>query len=60
MSLIDEYSRRCLAIRVEHSLKGPDVIDTLANAMLVHGVPAHIRSDNGPEMTSTLVRNWLG
>ena len=27
--------------------------------MLVHGVPAHIRSDNGPEMTSKLVRGWL-
>ncbi len=59
MTLIDEYSRRCLAIRVERSLKGPDVIDTLSDAMLMHGVPAHIRSDNGPEMTSTLVRNWL-
>ena len=59
MTLIDEYSRRCLAIRVERGLKGPDVIDTLSDAMLMHGVPAHIRSDNGPEMTSAFVRDWL-
>ena len=27
--------------------------------MLIHGIPEHIRSDNGPEMTSKRVRNWL-
>lgn len=27
--------------------------------MLIHGVPEHIRSDNGPEMTSRRVRQWL-
>lgn len=59
LTLIDEYTRQCLAIRVERYLKGPDVIDTLCDAMLVHGVPEHIRSDNGPEMTSRLVRGWL-
>ena len=59
LTLIDEYTRQCLAIRVERHLKGPDVIDTLSDAMLVHGVPGHIRSDNGPEMTSRLVRGWL-
>jgi len=59
LTLIDEHTRQCLAIRVERHLKGPDVIDTLSDAMLVHGVPEHIRSDNGPEMTSRLVRGWL-
>jgi len=59
MTVIDEYTRQCLAIRVERHLKGPDVIDTLSDAMLLHGIPEHIRSDNGPEMTSKLVRGWL-
>jgi len=59
MTLIDEHTRQCLAIRVERRIRGPDVIDTLSDAMLVHGIPEHIRSDNGPEMTSKLVRGWL-
>jgi len=57
--LIDESTRECLAIRVGRSLRGPEVIETLSDAMLSHGIPEHIRSDNGPEMTSKLVRNWL-
>jgi len=59
MTLLDEHTRQCLAIRVERHLKEPDVIDTLPDAMLLHGIPEHIRSDNGPEMTSKLVRGWL-
>ena len=36
------------------------VIETMADAMIVHGVPEHIRSDNnGPEMTAKIVRSWL-
>ena len=35
------------------------VIDTMANAMLTRGVPEHIRSDNGPEMTAKIVRACL-
>jgi len=59
LTLIDEHTRQCLAIRAERHLRGPDVIDTLSDAMLTHGIPEHIRSDNGPEMTSRLVRGWL-
>ena len=36
-----------------------DVIETLADVMLTHGVPQHIRSANGPEMTAQIVREWL-
>lgn len=35
------------------------MIDTLSDAMLAHGIPEHICSDNGPEMTSVLVKSWL-
>ncbi len=46
-------------IRVGRCVRGPEVIETLSDAMLIHGIPEHIRSDNGPEMTSKRVRNWL-
>ena len=35
------------------------VLETMADVMLMRGVPEHIRSDNGPEMTAKVVRNWL-
>ena len=59
LTLIDEATRECLAIRVGRCVRGPEVIETLSDAMLIHGIPEHIRSDNGPEMTSKQVRNWL-
>ena len=48
LTVIDEYTRECLAIRAERSIKSVDVIETLAGLMLRSGVPEHIRSDNGP------------
>lgn len=59
LTLIDEYTREALAIRVARRLNSLNVIETLADAMLLRGVPEHIRSDNGPEMTSKLIRAWL-
>ena len=59
LNLIDEYSRECLAIRVARRLNSNDVIDTLSDAMILHGVPAHIRSDNGPELVARNLRQWL-
>ena len=59
LTLIDEYTRRCLAIQVARRQNRFSVIETLADAMLAHGLPAHIRSDNGPEMTARVVREWF-
>ncbi len=59
LTLIDESTRECLAIRVGRRLRGPEVIETLPDVMLSHGIPEHIRSDNGLEMTSKRVRNWI-
>ena len=53
------YSRECLAIGVARRLNSNDVIDTLSDAMILHGVPAHIRSDNGPELVAKDLRQWL-
>jgi transposase InsO family protein len=60
MTLIDEFTRECLAIRVARRINSFGVIATMADVMLTRGVPEHIRSDNGAEMTAKVVRNWLG
>jgi putative transposase len=59
LTLIDEYTRRCLALRVARRLNSYDLIETLADVMLEHGVPEHIRSDNGPEFAALKLRQWL-
>lgn len=58
MTLIDKFTRECLAIRVALRINSFGVIDTMADVMLAKGVPEHIRSDNGAEMTAKIVRNW--
>ncbi len=59
LAVVDEYSRECLALVVARRLRAMDVLETLAQLFVTHGVPAHIRSDNGPEFTADLVRSWL-
>ena len=60
LTVMDEYSRECLAIRAERHMRSDDVIEVLAELMLTRGVPEHMRSDNGPEFTARAVREWLG
>jgi putative transposase len=60
LTLVDEYTRECLAIDVARKLTSDDVLERLAWLMATRGVPEHIRSDNGPEFTATVVREWLG
>ncbi len=59
LTLIDEYTRRCLAINVARRQNSFTVIEQLAEVMIQHGVPTHIRSDNGAEFTSKPIREWL-
>ena len=59
LNLIDEFTRECLAIRVNRKLQSTDVIDVLADQFILRGVPSHIRSDNGPEFIATGVRDWI-
>lgn len=59
LTVIDEYSRECLAIKVDRSLKSIDVIETLADLFISKGQPDFIRSDNGPEFTAIILRDWL-
>ena len=59
LTLIDEYTRECLAINVRRSIKSQDVIEILTDLFIMRDIPEHIRSDNGPEFTSKAVRKWL-
>ena len=59
LTVVDEYSRECLALVVARRLRATDVLETLADLFVTHGVPVHVRSDNGPAFTAELVRLWL-
>jgi len=59
LNILDEHSRECLAIRVKRKLNSIDVIDVLTDLFILRGVPAFIRSDNGPEFVAEVVRNWI-
>ena len=59
LTVIDEYTRQSLAIVVARRVKSDDVLYCLTDLFVKHGPPEHIRSDNGPEFTAKVVRNWL-
>ena len=59
LNVIDEFTRECLAIRVDRRLKSTEVIDVLSDLFILRGVPGHVRSDNGPEFIAKAVREWI-
>ena len=59
LNLMDEFTRKCLAIHPRRRLNSRNVIEVVANAMIEHGIPEHIRSDNGPEFVAKDLRKWL-
>ena len=58
-TVIDEYTRECMAIQAARRIRSDDVIHALTELFVVNGAPEHIRSDNGPEFTAKMVRGWL-
>lgn len=60
LTVIDEFTRRCLAIVVARKLNSDDVLDCLTHLFVAHGTPENVRSDNGPEFVARNVRAWLG
>ena len=59
LTIVDEFTRECLAIDVERRLGSEDVLERLTELFVRRGPPAYIRSDNGGEFTAHAVRNWL-
>ena len=59
LSIVDEYTRECVALEVDRSITAEKVIDVLTDLFRIRGVPKHIRSDNGPEFIAQAIRRWL-
>ncbi|QBC31820.1 IS3 family transposase [Pandoraea sp. XY-2] len=58
LTVVDEYTRECLAIDVAGSIRSRRVIEVLSRLISVHGAPRYLRSDNGPEFVSTALLKW--
>jgi transposase InsO family protein len=59
LTLVDEYTRECLALHVAGALSGADVRGVLARVIGRRGAPRRIRSDNGSEFICEAVSGWL-
>lgn len=59
MTIVDEFTRECLAIDVAGRIRSAHVIEQLARLISVHGAPRYLRSDNGSEFVSRAVLKWL-
>jgi putative transposase len=59
LTVVDEYTRECLALQTARKLTADDVVHALADLFIERGAPRYLRSDNGPEFTATAVRKWL-
>jgi putative transposase len=59
LTVVDEFTRECLCIRVEHSLKSEDVQATLEVLFKDYGKPLYLRSDNGSEFIARCLQTWL-
>jgi putative transposase len=59
LTLLDEYTRECLAVHAAWSIGAADAITVIEAAMARYGTPEHIRSDNGPEFIACALQDWL-
>ncbi len=58
-SVLDEFTRECLALEVERRVTARDVVAILTWLEAKHGAPGAVRSDNGPEFIARAVQRWL-
>src|SRR4051795_8149205 len=59
LTVVDEWTRECLAIDVAGGIRSGRVIEVLTQLVSVHGTPRYLRSDNGPEFVATAILRWL-
>jgi putative transposase len=59
LTVVDEWTRESLAIDVAGSIRARRVVDVLSRLVSVHGAPAYVRSDNGPEFVSKALLKWI-
>ena len=58
LNVIDEFSRVCLAIRVDRRCRAVEVIDTIEDLLKHYPPPTHLRMDNGPEFIANALQEW--
>jgi len=58
LTVVDAYTRESLAIEVDQSIRGEQVVETMTRLMMVRGAPRTIRVDNGPEFVSKALDRW--
>jgi len=59
LTVIDEWTRECLAIDVGSGIRAGRVVDVLARLVSVRGAPRYLRCDNGPEFVSKALLRWM-
>ena len=59
MPVVDEYTRECLSLEGQRSIKADGVVDTLRRLFTERGEPTYIRSDNGPEFIAQEIKECL-
>lgn len=59
LTVVDEWTRECLAIDVAGSIRSWRVVEVLGRLVSLHGAPRHLRSDNGPEFVSRALLRWM-
>ena len=58
LNVVDEFTREALAIDASHSIDADGVVATIERLVATRGSPAHLRMDNGPELTAETLRDW--
>lgn len=59
LTVVNEYTRACLPIRIERRITNHDVLYVLSELLLELRIPQHTTSGKGPEFVATAVRSWL-
>jgi putative transposase len=59
LTIVEEFTRECLAIDVAGSIRSHRVIEVLSRLISIHGAPRYLRSDNGPEFVSKAILEWI-
>ncbi|MDH3901627.1 MAG: DDE-type integrase/transposase/recombinase [Xanthomonadales bacterium] len=59
MVVMDEFTRRCLAVHVARRIRSKEALEVFADLMSRHGVPEHVRSDNGPQLAESSPKHRL-
>ncbi len=59
LSVIDEFTRECVALEVDRKMNSTSVMELMSELVLIRGMPEHVRSDNGPEFVARGIRSWL-